>query len=166
MKKSNNFSDKVRLLTFQSKKVLEEVNKYEISYPLKESRFQNAPKTYEHLIKDYNQMKNKNVDKLFFGWVKVLEEVEELTFSEEILARCTEMTKPPSDEEVVILLLEVPEDIVLVTNFYNYSDEMYSEEFPKALSSVWDSIYDLDTIEQQGVIPYITKDMIIDFKEL
>lgn len=155
----------MKVITFQSKEVLDQILNIGVCYPIENIRFPNAPKTYQRLINDYNKKKHFNCKSLFYVWVKVFED-EELTIDDKHINRCNEMTNLPDDECVCLLLDVIPDNIVLVTSFYNYVDEMYAEEFPDELESIWDSIYNLEdgNHEQQGVIPYISKDMIIDSK--
>lgn len=151
----------MRVLTFQSREVLDTILEKGICYPIKNIRFPNAPKTYQRLIDDYNKKKNTDIEALFYVWVKVFDD-REINIDEDHIQRCNEMTGIADGS--VCMLLDVPDDLLLTTSFYNYTDEMYAEEFPDELDSIWDSIYDLEksSYEQQGVIPYITKDMIID----
>ena len=151
----------MRAITFQAKEVLDNILKDGICYPIKQIRFENAPKTYKRLIDDYNTKKGTSNESLFYVWVKVFRD-SDICINKDYIIRCNAMTNIPDNS--ICLLLEIPDDLVLITSFYNYTDEMYAEEFPEELESIWDSIYDLEhsSYEQQGIIPYITKDMIID----
>lgn len=151
----------MKVITFQSKEVLDNILENGICFPNNNIRFPNALKTYQRLIDDYNKKKNMDISTLFYVWVRVFED-NKLDLDDGHIRRCNEMTRIPDGS--VGLLLDVPDHLVLITSFYNYTDEMYAEEFPDELDSMWDSIYDLEksSYEQQGVIPYITKDMIID----
>ena len=44
--------------------------------------------------------------------------------------------------ESKVLVLEIPDELCLETDFYNFSDEIFAYQYPDELESYWDSIYD------------------------
>ena len=70
---------------------------------------------------------------------------------------------PKSESEYFVLLLEVPKNICLQTDFYNYTDQVYKNECDDgSVTAEWDSIYEDRNSEKQTIFPYIMKDWVID----
>ena len=63
--------------------------------------------------------------------------------------------------ESKVLVLEIPDELCLETDFYNFSDEIFAYQYPDELESYWDSIYDDRDSEKQVIFPYIDPKWII-----
>lgn len=100
------------------------------------------------------------VDIPIFAWKQVYP--ESLHISQ--LPRMLEMTPLPKGS--VILELEVPDDIPLLTNFYEWVSRLEEEsgeiEFVADRALIWEGILDVSNCcEIQAVLPYIKKDWVI-----
>lgn len=76
----------------------------------------------------------------------------ELRVDMEHLLRMDEMTPVPPDR--VLLVLEVPDNVVLTTSFYDFVDARCIEEFEEVIENfTWDNVYyNLDGIDELQAI--------------
>ena len=65
-----------------------------------------------------------------------------------------------------IFILEVPDELCLETDFYNFSDEIYANNYPDELDSCWESIYEDRESERQVIFLYIDPNMVLMVKRL
>lgn len=139
----------MRVLTIQSK--LLDVNGRVYPDPYK-CNHPNAFGVYQRLFGDYNNAKGTNCRSFFWGFSELLTDDIETQ-----IKRAREMIGASREDQ--ILILEVPDEICLETDFYNFADEIYAAEFPDELESIWESIYQLNA-ERQVIFPYIDQAMI------
>ena len=118
----------------------------------------NALPVYQRLFEDYNT--NKKTSYKGFFWAFSDLRTKDL---KEAIFRAVEMIgidiSAESKEQVFIL--EVPDEICLVSDFYNFSDEIYAYENPGELDSMWENIYSTRKSEKQVIFPYIDESMIL-----
>ena len=121
--------------------------------------YKHAIPVYQHLFEDYNHIKRTSYSNFFWGFTDLGLE----TLKEEV-ERATEMLSRSFDDTSTykVLVLDVPDDLCLVTDFYNFSDEIFAYEHPEELPSVWNSIYSLRDSEKQVIFPYIDSAWIIE----
>lgn len=113
----------------------------------------NALEVYKRLFNDYNQKKNTNYNSFFWGFTELL--TDDL---EEAVDRACEMIRVYDGK---VMVLDVPDELCLETDFYNFSDEIYAHMYPDELESMWDSIYEKRESERQVIFPYIDPNMIL-----
>ena len=112
-----------------------------------------ALEVYKRLFNDYNQKKGANYSAFFWGFSKLL--TDDL---DEAIERAREMTGTYDGK---IIILDVPDELCLETDFYNFSDEIFAYNYPDELDSYWKSIYEERNAERQVIFPYIDPTMII-----
>lgn len=145
----------MKVLTIQSK----ELNVNERVYAdVTKCNYPNALDVYKRLFSDYNQKNNTNYNSFFWGFTELL--TDDL---EEAVDRACEMI---GAYEGMIFILEVPDELCLETDFYNFSDEIYAHMCPDELESMWDNIYKERDSERQVIFPYIDPDMILMYAEI
>lgn len=115
----------------------------------------NALPVYHRLFKDYNSTKGTHYESFFWGFSKLC--TDDL---DKAVIRACEMIGLEEDTGQV-LILDVPDEICLETDFYNFSDEIYAFLYPKELESCWISIYENRESERQVIFPCIAPNMII-----
>lgn len=113
----------------------------------------NALEVYKRLFNDYNQKKNTNYNSFFWGFTELL--TDDL---EEAVDRACEMIGVYDGK---VMVLDMPDELCLETDFYNFSDEIYAHMYPDELESMWDSIYEKRESERQVIFPYIDPNMIL-----
>lgn len=159
IKQSSNYNT-LNVLTIQSpdlKIVGREYAKIKCNYS-------NALPVYKRLFSDYNKKFNTHYESFFWGFSELL--VNNLN---DAVKRASEMIGFNFLNENItekVYLLKVPRDICLETDFYNFSDEIFSSEFPDELKSNWESIYTDRISERQVIFPYIDESMIINIYKL
>lgn len=114
----------------------------------------NALAVYQRLFDDYNRQKGTDYKSFFWGFSKLL--TDDLDAQ---IKRAREMIGATGSTKV--LILEVPSEICLETDFYNFSDEIYAAQFSDELESMWETIYQKRNAERQVIFPYIDKTMIL-----
>lgn len=60
-----------------------------------------------------------------------------------------------------IYVLDIPSELCLETDFYNFADEIYAYQYPNEMESIWNSIYEKRNSERQVIFPYIEPSMIV-----
>lgn len=120
----------------------------------KRCNHKDALPVYRRLFDDYNKKYGTHYESFFWGFSKLC--TDDLVNA---VGRACEMI---GLEEVAgqALILDVPDEICLETDFYNFSDEIYAFMYPKELESCWASIYEKRNSERQVIFPYIEPDMI------
>ena len=118
--------------------------------------YRHALPVYKHLFSDYNDKFDTNYESFFWGFSDLLKVSTDIA-----IKRACEMLQTSLDNRI-ILLLDVPDNICLETDFYNFSDEIFAHEFPDELESCWESIYENRNAEKQVIFPYIEPNMIIE----
>ena len=82
--------------------------------------------------------------------------------------RMLEMTSMP--DNYLILELEVPDNIPLLTNFYDWSDLLFDEEegFSGDRKTLWNNILDVNeqSVEIQVILPYLRKSWVKNVNKL
>lgn len=144
----------MRVLTIQSKNL--EI--YRREYANGECNHENALPVYHKLFEDYNMKHKTNYNAFFWGFSKLL--TNDLN---EAVNNASGMIGVPEDKRASknVLILEVPDKICLETDFYNFTDEIYANEYPDELSSIWNSIYMKRESERQVIFPYIDESMVL-----
>ena len=118
----------------------------------------NVLEVYKRLFNDYNQKHNTDYNSFFWGFTELM--TDDL---EEAVDRACEMIGSYQGQ---VFVLEVPDELCLETDFYNFSDEIYAHMYPDELESIWDSIYEKRDSERQVIFPYIDQNMIMMYAEL
>lgn len=114
---------------------------------------------YQRLFDDYNQKKATNYSSFFWGFsnlrgCKTLKDCVRNTLAK-IGCDCKKEQK--------LLILDVPYKLCLLTNFYNFTDEIFAYLYPGELESMWDSIYKFNLSDDiQVIYPYIDPEFVID----
>jgi hypothetical protein len=148
----------MKIITIQSEEIfdiLKESGIYHCSFISEYN--ESTPLSYNHLANKLTAM-GKPCDIPIFAWSKVID--DEINMSVTSLLRMNEMT--PFKENTIILELEVSDDELLLTDFYNFVDMRYSEEFPKGnpnyeeISTTWEDVFNIRRdVEIQAILPYI-----------
>ena len=113
----------------------------------------NATDVYERLFDDYNQRKNTVFNSFFWGFSELL--TDDL---DKAVKRACEMIGTYKGK---VIILDIPDELCLETDFYNFSDEIYAHMYPDELDSIWESIYEKRDSEKQVIFPYIDPEMIL-----
>jgi hypothetical protein len=116
----------------------------------------NALEVYQRLFNDYNQKKKTNYNSFFWGFSKLL--TDNL---EDAIERACGMIGMDFTKEWKVLVLDIPDELCLETDFYNFSDEIYAHQYPDELESYWDYIYEKRESERQVIFPYIDPKWIV-----
>lgn len=149
----------IKVLTIQS----EELKLRGRVYPNGNCNHSHALPIYKRLFDDYNKLKNTSYDNFFWAFSDLL--TDNLSYA---VNRSAEMIGMYISDESTenVLILEVPDDICLATDFYNFSDEIFAYEFPNELESNWENIYSERKSEKQIIFPYIDESMLIKIYKL
>lgn len=142
----------IRVLTIQSSDL--DVSKKEFANKDR-CNYQEALPVYRRLFDDYNRMKETNYPSFFWGFSKL--KTKDMN---EAIERASEMI----GEEIgnsKIYVLDIPSELCLETDFYNFADEIYAYQYPNEMESVWNSIYEKRNSERQVIFPYIEPSMIV-----
>ena len=142
----------MKVLTIQSENI--DINKRVYADPSKCNHL-NALPVYKRLFSDYNSKHSTTYSSFFWGFSKLL--TNDLN---QAVKRACEMIGQDLTEGKV-LILDIPRNLCLETDFYNFSDEIYSFEYPNELDSCWESIYEKRNSERQVIFPYIDTEMIL-----
>lgn len=140
----------MKVLTIQSEELI--VDGITYANPSK-CNHPNAIEVYKRLFKDYNDKHSANYKSFFWGFSELL--TENLN---EAVERASEMIGINHGK---VMILDVPDELCLETDFYNFSDEIFAYNYPEELDSCWDSIYEKRNAEKQVIFPYITPEMIL-----
>lgn len=143
----------MRVLTIQSSKLNANAKVY--ADPTK-CNHPNALEVYKRLFNDYNQKKNVNYSSFFWGFSKLL--TDNL---DDAIERACDMIGTDFTSEWKVLVLDVPDELCLETDFYNFSDEIFAYQYPNELESIWESIYEQRESERQVIFPYIEPTWIV-----
>ena len=128
----------------------------------------NAVECYKRLFSDYNEKFETNFTCFFWGFSRLLVGPD----LDDVLYRMTEMCC--SYKGNIFYLLEIPDELVLQTDFYNFSDEIYASECPDdEFEHSWENIYHDRGHEMQCIFPYVEEswvqlaiDLDLKFKDL
>lgn len=122
----------MKIITFQHPKVIEELEENGFYISKFKSKFHKAtPNSYKFLIDSFKSTKmNSPIIYPIFGWSQVLSIGEVINESCRVtINRMLEMTSMP--ENYYMLVLNVPENEVIETDFYGFVDLRFEEEFPE-----------------------------------
>lgn len=123
-------------------------------------RLPEARPVYEKLFKDYNQKFRTNYEAFFWGFSNLRNSQTDEEIIMDIMAKV-------GTNEGTFLVLDVPDEICMETNFYNFSDEIFAFEYPEELESLWDTVYNIGPKDDTQVIfPYIKPEFIKRTKKL
>lgn len=149
----------MKILTIQSEHL--QINGRE--YANGSCNYEHALPIYHKLFDDYNQKYHTNYPSFFWGFSKLL-----TNNLDEAVKRASEMIGLFQLEKATqyVLILEVPDEICLETDFYNFTDEIYAYEHPDELQSIWNNIYEKRESERQIIFPYIDESMILEVHKL
>ena len=160
----------VELITFQHKNILEDLKKYEIYHCQFKSIYnKKTPKTYNLISKMLNKKLKFKTKIPIFCWYKVNR--MNVSIKNKFIKNCN--AKTGFDDNNVLIHLKVSEKLILHTNFHNFVDYRFLEEFPNnsiAPNINWDDFEKHikeptnDTI--QTIISYIDKDWIINIYDI
>ena len=140
----------MKVLTLQSKELNTQGRIY--SDPSKCNHPDILP-VYQRLFNDYNHKKSTDYKSFFWGFSKL--QTNDLDYA---IRRACDMIGNRCGR---VLVLEIPDELCLETDFYNFCDEIYAYRWPDELSSIWESIYENRDAERQVIFPYIDPSMII-----
>jgi hypothetical protein len=143
----------MKILSIQSNKLYLDL---ETVYPNNSCNYKHALPVYNRLFKDYNDKFKTNYKSFFWGFSKLCAD-NDLEYA---IYRALEMLQTDLDNKQ-ILILDVPDDICLETDFYNFSDEIFAYENPQELASNWDKIYEKRESGRQVIFPFIKKEWLI-----
>lgn len=144
--------EKIRVLTIQSSDL--DVSKKEFA-DKDRCNYQEVLPIYRRLFDDYNRMKETNYPSFFWGFSKL--KTKDMN---EAIERASEMI----GEEIgnsKIYVLDIPSELCLETDFYNFADEIYAYQYPNEMESIWNSIYEKRNSERQVIFPYIEPSMVV-----
>lgn len=133
-------------------------------YPNGKCNHEHAKPIYERLFKDYNDKKETNYNNFFWGFSELLQ--DKLVDCAKRASEMIGLLHISDKNTEKLFLLDVPDEICLETDFYNFSDEIYAYEFPEELSSHWENIYSNRKSEKQVIFPYIDDSMILSVFDL
>lgn len=117
----------MKVITFQHPRVSDKIHREKVYYCEYVSEFHNrTPKSYNHLTEEYRRRNSGEIVFPIFGWSRVSGETG-LKLNRKNLDVMLSMVNFPGYYKVIIL--EVPKDFVMETDFYNFVDLRYIEEF-------------------------------------
>lgn len=167
-------TDKLKVVTFQHKAVVDELNEKGFYLCTYKGDFHEAtPKSYQYLIDSYRtKYPNTHIKYPIFGWTQVLEvglPVNE--HNKEDLERMLGMTG--FKEPYHIITLSVPKNKVMETDFYDFvylrcSEEFLEEDPPLTESQIANILRPRErgAIEIQAILGYIDRDWVVDIRPL
>ena len=161
----------LRIITLQNKEVLDTIEKeglYIFSDTSKSKFLEQNKNLYlwlTDILKDKLDSKTKDLFKFpVWGWYNF--------GNEELPIDIKKYGGKCITEEVVLLELSIPENLILLSDYYNWADCMYFYEYPDELESEVgytsferlkeDVFYIDDQGYTQAIFPYIKKDMILN----
>ena len=152
----------MRVLTFQSDKLdLSFKNNDKIFADENLCNYPNAKEIYKRLFEHYNKQKNTEYKSFFWAFSNLCTDnrTEQIQCAKSIIGDV-------STKNAKLLILEVPDELCLATDFFNFSDEIFAYEFPNELESLWDTIFiTYEDRESQVIFPYISQEMIVEIIE-
>lgn len=120
----------MKIITFQHEKVLEAIELNGVYFCDYIGRYhKNTPQSYKFLKDNFIIKKPKaKIHNPIFGWVKVLRDEDIIDENNpETISRMLEMT--PFGDGRKMIVLDIPEDDVMETDFYLFVDLRCEEEF-------------------------------------
>ncbi len=117
--------------------------------------YQEALPIYRRLFDDYNRMKETDYSSFFWGFSKL----KTKDMDKAIERACHMIGKETDDSKIYVL--DIPSELCLETDFYNFADEIYAYQYPNEMESIWNSIYEKRNSEWQVIFPYIEPSMIV-----
>lgn len=117
--------------------------------------YQEALPIYRRLFDDYNRMKETDYSSFFWGFSKL----KTKDMDKAIERACHMIGKETDDSKIYVL--DIPSELCLETDFYNFADEIYAYQYPNEMESIWNSIYEKRNSERQVIFPYIEPSMIV-----
>lgn len=143
----------MKILTIQSLDL--NTNSMEYANPFR-CNHHNALEVYHRLFNDYNQRKNTRYSSFLWGFSKLL--ADNL---DDAIKRASEMIGVDTTKKWKVLVLDIPSELCLETDFYNFADEIFAYMYPEELTSCWDYIYEERESERQVIFPYIDNSWIM-----
>lgn len=132
----------------------------DIIYPTSECTHSHARSCHERLFADYNKKFNTNIPNFFWGFNYL--PCWRISLSNGCIDSCDYKIGGGYN---IAYLLDIPEDVCLETDFYNYSDQIYKNEFDNGeVTAEWESIYEKRNNVRQVIFPFIKKEWINDMK--
>lgn len=115
-----------------------------------------ALNVYKRLFDDYNQKKNTDYNSFFWGFSKL-----RTSDLENSIKRAIEMIGIDCSRRWKVFVLDIPDELCLETDFYNFTDEIFAYLYPKELDSHWEYIYEQRDSERQVIFPYMCQDWVM-----
>lgn len=148
----------MKVLTIQSKNLDLTFKNTDKVFPNGKCNFPHARPVYERLFDEYNKRKDTAYNGFFWAFSNLLTDD-----GDEQIKRAREMIGMEIRKDTKALILDIPDELCLATDFYNFADEIYAHEFPNELKSIWNSIFDVrENSETQVIFPYISKEMVVE----
>lgn len=148
----------MKVLTIQSKKLDLTFKNSDKVFPNGNCNYPHAKPVYKRLFDEYNKRNDTDYNGFFWAFSNLLIENRD-----EQVKRASEMIGLENRKDTKVLILDIPDELCLATDFYNFADEIYAHEFPNELKSIWNSIFDVrENSETQVIFPYISKDMVVE----
>jgi hypothetical protein len=147
--------DAITVLTIQNKL---KFDKDGIAYHNGDCNYKHALQVYKRLFSDYNKKYNTDYKNFFFGFSKFefYGKHEIPAMEHKYIDRALEMIGLYDLGDKICYLMNIPSDICMESDFYNFSDAIYELEHPGSLDIDWDaSIYSDRISEKQIIFPYI-----------
>lgn len=139
----------MRILTIQSMELNTDTRVYADN---SKCNHPNALEVYKRLFDDYNRKNKTDYKSFFWGFSKLM--TDDL---DEAISRAREMIGAHNGK---VLVLNIPNELCLETDFYNFADEIFAHMHPDELESIWESVYEERESERQVIFPYIEPTMI------
>lgn len=170
----------MKLISIQSKEVLDKVMSDGVCYPdiTKADKYLVCSQPYNDYIRKFNDEiiksskseSKSNVETVVWGFSHI--QGEELSLENpNALKRAMEMIgitdKRISDNDKVIMELEVPDDKVLKTNFYTYTDAIFTCREENGLYYNKEKLFEVnDDLDTQGIFLSIRKEYLIRYSNI
>lgn len=165
----------LHVITFQSAAMVIDFCKEDRVYPfnLEETIIASnysevAIQCYHYMYEIYNRTKKTNYDGFFWGFLSdTISPIGDMSIYE----RAADMIdlKDEDLDSTVIMDLRIPDDLGLITDFYNWTDLIFCKlehdmKFISARSfdEIRNDLFDPRVSEKQVVFPYIDRSMISD----
>ncbi|MFW5962559.1 MAG: hypothetical protein ACOCQR_02985 [bacterium] len=155
---------KMRLITFQKFKAWEKVQKEGIYKCYFNSEYrQKLTSIYKKMTRLVQEKTDEDVFTPIWCWRRI-DDTYVSSFKSVDLERCQGMTKLDD----IAILLEVPDNLAVLTDFYRWVDVMYFTEYPDAPDlycsheELWANMFNIRKEQSiQACIPFIAKEHVL-----
>ena len=160
----------MKIISIQNKELQFDENG--VCYHNGTSNYEENKEAYDRMFQEYNQQKGTDYKQLFWGFSKLYEptyggnsEYMNIEISRRVInAMHSKLGSPNTNDSLFsVYLMNIPDDLILETDFYNFTDYIYmTRGFDPEFKVGWDTVSSNGDGTKQVVFPYINQEWIIE----